>query len=122
MWPFVAASIPVYLSLNLLFLLVPFVFRRWFETMPLLLTMAAETLVACVCFACIPLQTSFATAHPEGLWGIIFEALDRPNLGEFNHFQPAQIFDGFLDQGRLSFDVQHVSFNGCQDRLQPIAL
>ena len=85
--PFVAAALPIYLSLDLAMLLLPMPFRSGRDIAPLALTLLAQSVVAAVCFAIFPLRTGF-TERPEGIWGEAFGFIGLPNLGE-NGYAPS---------------------------------
>lgn len=78
--PFVAAAVPVYLSLDLVMLLLPLPFRSGRDIAPLALTLLAQSAVAATSFALFPLRTGFVE-RPEGIWGQAFGAIGLPNLG-----------------------------------------
>ena len=61
---------PVYLSLNLLLALCPFVLRRFQDMAPLFFVMVVQTLVAGLCFLWMPIELSFPPHPSEGLLGL----------------------------------------------------
>jgi membrane-associated phospholipid phosphatase len=79
--PFVPWLAFVYLSVDLLLLLAPFVLRTWRQLFPLFATLVAETAIAVVCFLLLPVETRFGThATPPGVVGGAFQVADALNL------------------------------------------
>ncbi|MHB1214740.1 MAG: fatty acid desaturase [Thiobacillus sp.] len=78
--PFVPEAAVVYLSLNILVGLAPFVLRTWRELFPLLVTLLAELLIGTMVFLTFPIQTTFPERSADGVIGDIFAIADAINL------------------------------------------
>jgi membrane-associated phospholipid phosphatase len=78
--PFVPELSLVYLSLNVLLLLLLFVFRTWPELVPLVVVMGFQTLVAAACFLVLPVEDAFPPVSVTGPWGALFAVADTLNL------------------------------------------
>ncbi len=70
----------VYLSLNVMLGLAPFIFPRWQALLPLALTMVIEILVASLIFIVLPLEDGFTHTNVTGLTGYFFKLADTVNL------------------------------------------
>ncbi|MSR18485.1 MAG: phosphatase PAP2 family protein [Phycisphaerales bacterium] len=82
--PFIAAAIPIYVSMDLAMVLLPLAFRSGRDLLPLALTMLAQAIVAAICFVLFPLQAGFAQ-RPDGIWGEVFGEVGLPNLAQFGY-------------------------------------
>ncbi len=71
--PFVPAAFLAYLSLNVLFWIVPFVLRTRAELFGIVYAMAVATLVAGVCFVAMPLAHAYPPVSDLGSWQMIAE-------------------------------------------------
>lgn len=79
--PFVPAMSFVYLSLDVLLLMAPFVLRSWKELLPLFAALLAETVVAAVVFVALPVAPNLPPIpQVDGLVGLAFAVADRLNL------------------------------------------
>ncbi len=78
--PFVPAAALVYGSMNVLLLLGLFVLRTPAQLKPFLLTLAAETVLAGVCFVALPVEMVFEHDTPDGFFGAVFAFADAANL------------------------------------------
>jgi len=78
--PFWPSWAVVYLSLNLILALAPFILRGWQTLLPLVLTLMAESAVAAVIFILLPLEGGFPQAEAGGLAGLFLHLADRLNL------------------------------------------
>ena len=78
--PFVPAAALVYLSMDLLVGLSPFVLRRWREMAPVFAALCAQTLIGAVFFVLLPVETAFGERHVEGLVGAVFAVADTLNM------------------------------------------
>ena len=67
--PFVPAMAVVYISLNLMLALTPFVLRTWREISPLCVVMTLETLICALLFLLLPVELGFAPQAESGAWG-----------------------------------------------------
>ena len=78
--PFMPEAAVIYLSLNVLLGLAPFVLRTWRELFPLFATLVVEVIIGAVFFLTFPIQTTFPERTTEGGIGVIFRAADTINL------------------------------------------
>ncbi len=78
--PFIAEMAPVYVSMNALLLLGPFVYRTPRALWPLVGTLAAETTVAAVIFMLVPIDMRFPPESPGGVSGFFYTWADTANL------------------------------------------
>ena len=83
--PFVPAAAVLYLSLNAMLGLAPFVLRAWRELVPLFATLVAETAVAALFFVALPVRNTFPERQADGVIGALFTLADTLNL-EHNYF------------------------------------
>jgi len=87
--PFVPAMIIPYMSIDLLFVLAPFLCRDRAEVKVLAQRLTAVVIGAAVCFLIYPLELAVPRPHAEGFFGAIyngFTQLDRPyNLSPSMH-------------------------------------
>ena len=67
--PFVPSMAVVYISLNLMLALSPFVLRTWREISPLCVVMILETLICALFFLLLPVELGFAPQTEPGVWG-----------------------------------------------------
>lgn len=80
-FPFVPELVWLYLSLDLVLPLAPFVLRRVEELAILFLALALATLVAAATFVVLPVEARFADFAPPGGWlGLVFSFADTINL------------------------------------------
>src|SRR5205085_1164666 len=70
--PFVPAAVPFYTSLNLLFLLTPFVLKRTSELEGLAKTLCALIAVAGIGFVLLPADLAYDEVPPAGRWQGLF--------------------------------------------------
>jgi membrane-associated phospholipid phosphatase len=78
--PFVPELAPVYLSLNLMLLILLLVLRTWRQVVPVLAVLGVETLVAAACFLVLPIEDAFPAAAVTGPPGLFFVVADTLNL------------------------------------------
>ena len=78
--PFWPEAAIVYLSLNVLLCLTPFILRTWRELFPLFACLVAETVVASIFFIIFPISTTFPERNAEGLIEFFFNFADKVNL------------------------------------------
>ena len=78
--PFVPAAAAVYLSILLMYALIPFVLRTWREIVPLYATLAAETAVGGLCFLLLPVAQTYPPRTAEGAFAGLFGLADALNL------------------------------------------
>jgi membrane-associated phospholipid phosphatase len=78
--PFIAPLSAVYLSMNLLLGLAPWVLRRVEEFRTLFWTLTAELFAAGVFFLLFPIALMFPAPAAEGFWGPFFRTADVLNL------------------------------------------
>jgi hypothetical protein len=69
--PFVPVLVPVYMSINPLFLIGPFILRTRREVNALIASMALTTLLAGVGFLLVPAEPAFATPDISGDGGVL---------------------------------------------------
>jgi membrane-associated phospholipid phosphatase len=67
--PFVPAMALVYISLNLMLALTPFVLRSWREITPLCIVMTLETVICALFFLLLPADLGYAPQVEIGAWG-----------------------------------------------------
>ena len=79
-FPFVPALALVYLSLNVMLALTPFILRTRQAFLPLFLTMSAETVLASLCFVSLPIVDGYSPVPVSGFWGSVFSLADVVNL------------------------------------------
>jgi len=78
--PFLPELSPVYSSLYVLFLFVPFMLRRPQQLRSYVCAMTVMTLAAGVCFLLIPAQLGFASPPVDQVLPVSFRIADRLNL------------------------------------------
>ena len=83
--PFVPEAAIIYLSLNLLLGLAPFVLRTWQALFPLFAALLVELLIGTLLFLVFPIEAPYSERSTEGAVGMIFAVADRVNL-EGNFF------------------------------------
>lgn len=83
--PFVPAAAVIYLSLNALLMLTPFVLRTWRALLPLFAALMLETAVAALFFVAVPVRNEFPERHADGALGALLAMADRLNL-DHNYF------------------------------------
>ncbi len=103
--PFMPEAALVYLSLNVLLGLAPFVLRDWREFFPLFATLVAEMIVSTVFFLVLPIYTTFPERHAEGLAGVVFGIADFLNL-EGNFFPSLHVAFAFSSAFAFAPKVQ----------------
>lgn len=75
----------IYLSINGMFLLSPFVFRTWRELWPLFMTVVVQTFIAGFFFIILPMESGFPAIEATG-WAVpFFNLADTVNL-DYNYF------------------------------------
>jgi membrane-associated phospholipid phosphatase len=67
--PFVPAMAVVYISLDLMLALTPFVLRSWRDITPLAVVMTLETLICASFFLLLPAELAYAPQAEAGGWG-----------------------------------------------------
>lgn len=95
--PFMPGMVHVYLSLNILLSLAPFVFRSVRELCPLLGTLLAMTVVAVVCFLVYPVEVAFARPPQSEFW---FRCADLANM---NHNQLPSLHVAFATAAAMAY-------------------
>ena len=78
--PFLPAAAVIYLSMNLLLAIAPFVLRDLHQLFPLFLALVIQTIIASCFFILIPVENSFPEQTPNGIFGIFFSIADFLNL------------------------------------------
>lgn len=78
--PFVPAASLVYLSMDLLVGMAPFVLRDLRSLFPMFATLTAQTVIGAVCFMLLPVETNFPMRVVEGAHAAPFAAADLMNL------------------------------------------
>jgi membrane-associated phospholipid phosphatase/fatty acid desaturase len=92
--PFVPEAALLYLSLNVMLAIAPFVLRTWRELVPLFVTLVVETVVAAFFFLTLPVRTTFPDRHVDGAVGAIFALADFLNL-DHNFFPSLHVAFAF---------------------------
>lgn len=82
--PFIPELAAVYLSINGMFLLAPFILRTRSAFLPVFLTAMVETFVGGFCFLLLPVEGVFSDAMVKGFWGDLFHLADWMNL-DYNY-------------------------------------
>ena len=78
--PFVPAATIFYVSIDLLFLIGPFVIRERREFTALILSLALATFLGGLGFLLVPAQPAYAPHGELGLWSSLFHLADSVNL------------------------------------------
>ena len=78
--PFVPAAVVFYLSIDLLFLLGPFVIRERREFTALIRALALATFLGGIGFLLVPAQPAYGPHGELGLWSGLFHLADSVNL------------------------------------------
>lgn len=100
--PFVPAMAVVYISLNLMLALTPFVLRTWREITPLCVVMTIETLICASFFLLLPVELGYAPQAGLGEWGrfcgwvsaVSLQYNNMPSLHVAFAFTAAMAFSG----------------------------
>lgn len=80
--PFLPSWVVVYLSLNLMFVMMPFVFRTRRELMPLFRVLIWQTIIAACFFFVLPLASHLEKPPVCGGLGVVFIFAERINLAQ----------------------------------------
>lgn len=113
-FPFVPQWAAVYLSLNVLLALAPFILRTRKAFLPLFLTMSAETVLAGLCFLLLPVELGYPETVVAGFWGGVFHLADVLNL-DYNYLPSLHValaFTAALAFGRRCGRVGRLLFFG----------
>jgi membrane-associated phospholipid phosphatase/phytoene/squalene synthetase len=78
--PYVPAMALVYISLNLLLALTPFVLRTWRELTPLCVVLTLETLICALFFLLLPVELGYTAASDSGAWARFCEWVGAVSL------------------------------------------
>jgi len=78
--PFVPSMALVYLSLNVMLALTPFMLRTWREIVPLCLVMTGETVICAVFFLLLPVDLGYAAHGDSGAWGRFCDGVSTVSL------------------------------------------
>ena len=81
--PFVPAAALLYLSLNVLLCMAPFVLRTREAFLPLFRALMLETAIGAACFLLFPVARGFPPRSADGAIGAVFDFANAVNL-EFN--------------------------------------
>jgi fatty acid desaturase/membrane-associated phospholipid phosphatase len=92
--PFLPAAALVYLTLNLMLAMAPFVLRTWRELVPFFTILVSETIIAAAFFIALPVRTTFPERYVEGAIGAAFSLADALNL-ERNFFPSLHVAFAF---------------------------
>jgi membrane-associated phospholipid phosphatase len=92
--PFVPAFALVYLSLNVMLALAPFILRTRQAFLPLFLTMSVETILASLCFVLLPVADGDTPVLASGFWGNVFLFADVVNL-DYNNIPSLHVAFAF---------------------------
>lgn len=84
--PFVRWVMPVYFSLDLAVVILPFLFKSWRGALPPMATMAVQTAIAAPFFVFLPIEVGFTGEAVHGIWGeYVTDPLGVPNHFSLNH-------------------------------------
>lgn len=84
--PFVRWAMPVYFSLDLAVIVLPFLFKSWRGALPPMATLLVQTLIAVPFFIFLPMQVGFTGEAVHGVWGeYVVDPLGIPNYCRWNH-------------------------------------
>jgi len=84
--PFVSWAMPVYFSLDLAVVILPFLFTTWRNALPPMATLLVQTLIAVPFFIFLPMQVGFTGEAVNGVWGeYVMDPLGIPNFSRWNH-------------------------------------
>lgn len=84
--PFVPWAMPVYFSLDLAVVILPFLFRSWRGALPPMATLLVQTAIAVPFFIFLPIEVGFTGEAPHGIWGeYVMDPIGAPNFSGWNH-------------------------------------
>ena len=83
--PFIPEAAIIYLSLNFLLGLAPFILRTWQSLLPLFAALLMELLIGAALFIAFPVEALYSARSADGAAGFIFAIADAVNL-EGNFF------------------------------------
>ena len=76
-------ALPLYFSLDIAVILIPFIFKSWRDAIAPVGTLLAQTAVAAIFFVLVPIEPGYETT---GVWGPYFyEYFGLENLSRWNH-------------------------------------
>ena len=76
-------ALPLYFSLDIAVILIPFMFKSWRDAIAPVGTLLAQTAVAAIFFVLVPIEPGYETT---GVWGPYFyEYFGLENLSRWNH-------------------------------------
>ena len=101
--PFVPAMALVYLSLNLMLALTPFVLRTWRDITPLVVVMTLETLICALFFLLLPVELGYAPHSESGAWGRLCGWASGVSL-KYNNFPSLHV--AFAFSAALAFGAR----------------
>lgn len=78
--PFEPAAVLIYTSIDLLFLIGPFVIRQRREFVALILSLALATFIGGIGFLLVPTQPAYGPPGDLGIWAGLFHFADAVNL------------------------------------------
>lgn len=109
--PFVHWAMPVYFSLDLSVVILPFLFRSWRGALPPMATLLVQTVIAVPFFVFLPLQVGFTGEAVNGVWGeFLFDPLGLPNYSRWNHVPSLHVAYAFTIAVVLGRNWGHAVF------------
>lgn len=83
--PFQQWAIPLYFTLDLSVILLPFIFRSAREAIPPMGLLLLQVVIAAPFFVLLPIENSYVNDMPTGVWGAyLFEPLGMKNVSQWN--------------------------------------
>lgn len=78
-------AIPLYFTLDLSVILLPFIFRSAREALPPMGLLLLQVVVAAPFFVLLPIENAYVDDMPTGVWGAyLFEPLGMKNVSQWN--------------------------------------
>jgi membrane-associated phospholipid phosphatase len=109
--PFVHWAMPIYFSLDLAVVMLPFLFKSWRGALPPMATLLVQTLIAVPFFVFLPMQVGFTGEAANGVWGeYVFDQLGLPNYSRWNHVPSLHVAYAFTIAVVLGRNWGHAVF------------
>lgn len=94
--PFVPWAMPVYFSLDVAVIVLPFLFKTWRGALPPMATMLVQTAIAVPFFIFVPIAAGFTIEPVHGIWGeYVLDPLGLPNFCRWNYFPSLHVAFAF---------------------------
>ncbi|MDG1979099.1 MAG: hypothetical protein P8I44_11095 [Phycisphaerales bacterium] len=78
-------AIPLYFTLDLSVILLPFIFRSAREAIPPMAILLLQVVIAAPFFVLLPIENAYVDDMPTGVWGaFLFEPLGMKNVSQWN--------------------------------------